>query len=128
MSAFAGVAENMRMAALKLVGNALEDVGQGEMAGFFRHARMKYDLELQIAELVDQRVHIAAVNCVRDLIGFFDRIGGDCLKGLDAVPLATGFPVTQPLHDRGEAVEAPFHAPWSARGLKRPAARVILQV
>ena len=77
MAAMLGVAEDMRMPALHLVANAVDDVVQREYAGFLGHVGVEDDLELQIAKLVGERVHIVARDGVGDLIGFFDRVGRD---------------------------------------------------
>ena len=55
----------------------VDDVVQREMAGFLGHLRVEHDLELQIAELVGERVHVVARDGVGDLIGFLDRVGRD---------------------------------------------------
>ncbi len=81
------------------------------MAGFLGHPGVEHDLELQIAELVDQRVHVAAMDCVGDLIGFFDRVGRDRFERLHAVPFAAGVAVAQPLHDIVEAIQAHLALP-----------------
>ena len=72
-----GIAEDVRMAALHLVADARDHVVQREMAGFLGHLRVEHDLELEIAELVGERVHVVARDRVGDLIGFLDRVGGD---------------------------------------------------
>ena len=97
-----GIAEDMRVAALELVGDAAHDVVEREMAGFSRHLRVEYDLELEIAELVGQRVHVAAIDGVGDLIGFLDGVGRDGREILLAIPFAAGLGVAQPPHDRNE--------------------------
>ena len=65
-----------------------DHVVEREMAGFLGHLRMEHDLELEIAELVGERVHVVARDRVGDLIGFLDRVGRDGREGLDAVPFA----------------------------------------
>ena len=99
MAAMLGVAEDVRMPALHLVADAVDHVLEREMAGFLGHARMEDDLELQIAKLVGERVHVVARDRVGDLIGFLDRIGRDGLEGLDAVPFAAAHRIAQPAHD-----------------------------
>ena len=83
-----GVAEDVRMAAFHLVANAVEDVVEREFAGFLGHLRVEDDLELEIAELVGERVHVVARDRVGDLIGFLDRVGRDGRECLHAVPFA----------------------------------------
>ena len=76
------------------------------MAGFLGHPRMEDDLELEIAELVCERVHVVAGDCVGDFIRFLDRVGRDGRKGLDAVPFAAADGIAQPPHDRDEPIKA----------------------
>ena len=57
------------------------------MAGFLGHLRVEHDLELEIAELVGERVHVVARDRVGDFIGFLDRVGRDRLERLDAYPI-----------------------------------------
>ena len=52
MAALGRVAEDMRVAALELVGNAVHDIVEGKQASFVSHASVKHDLKLQIAEFV----------------------------------------------------------------------------
>ena len=90
------------------------------MPGFGRHLRVEHDLELQVAELVGQGVHVVAADRVGDLIGFLDRVGRDGREILLAVPFAAGLRIAQPLHDRDEAVEA--HRPPAEGKRPRPPA------
>ena len=62
------------------------------MAGFLGHLRVEHDLELEIAELVGERVHVVARDRVGDFIGFLDRVGRDRLEGLDACPIRSRSP------------------------------------
>src|SRR5512138_2976079 len=52
MTAMLGIAEDVRVPALHLVADPVEDVVQAEMSGFLGHPRVEDDLELKIAELV----------------------------------------------------------------------------
>ena len=105
MAAVRGIAEDMRMAALHLVADAADHVVEREMAGFLGHLRMEHDLELEIAELVGQRVHVVARDGVGDLIGFLDRVGRDGLERLHAFPFAAAHRIAQPAHDRDQALD-----------------------
>ena len=74
---------------------------------------MKDDLELKIAELIGETVHVVARDCVGDFIGFLDRIGGDRLERLHRVPFAAADGIAQPAHDFDEPLkrhEEPFSA------------------
>ena len=82
------------------------------MAGFLGHLRVEDDLQLQVAELVGERVHVVARDRVRDLIGFFDRVGRDRREGLHRVPFATARRIAQAAHDFAQALkrhEGPLH-------------------
>ena len=83
----------------------VDHVVEREMAGFLGHLRVEHDLELQIAELVGERVHVVAGDRVGDLIGFLDRVGGDGREILLAIPFAAGVRIAQPAHDRDEALK-----------------------
>ena len=58
-----------------------------EQAGFLGHARVKHDLEQQIAEFVLEIGHVAALDRVGDLIGFLDRVRRDRRESLRAYPI-----------------------------------------
>ncbi len=62
------------------------------MAGFLGHLRVEHDLELKIAELVGERVHVLARDRVGDFVGFLDRVGRDRVERLDRVPFAAASP------------------------------------
>ena len=87
-----GVAEHMRVAAHHLVGDRLGDAVEIEQPGFLGHARVKDDLEQQVAQLVLKRRHVAALDRVGDLVGFLDRIGRDGREILLEVPRAAAAP------------------------------------
>ena len=85
-----GVAEDVRVAADHLGADRRQHVVEREGAALLGDAGVIDDLELEIAELVLQRRHVAAADRVGDLIGFLDRVGRDRLEGLDLVPFAAG--------------------------------------
>ena len=87
MAAMLGVAEDVRVTAFHLVADPVEDVVEREMTGFLGHSRMEDDLELKIAKLIGERVHVVARDRVGDLIGFLDRVGRDGREGLDRDPI-----------------------------------------
>ena len=67
--------------------------------GFLGHLGVEHDLELEIAELVSERVHVVARDCIGHFISFFDRKrrdGGECL---DRYPFAAAQRVAKPAHD-----------------------------
>ena len=113
------VAEDVRMAALELVADAADHVLEREMAGFVGHLRVEHDLELEIAELVGERVHVVARDRVGDLIGFLDRVGRDGREGLLAIPFAAVLGIAQPAHDLRRGDQAASRGPRdSAADLK----------
>ena len=75
------------------------------MAGFLGHLRVEHDLELKIAELVGERVHVVARDGVGDFIGFLDRVGRDRLERLDRVPFAAADRIAEAAHDLDEALK-----------------------
>ena len=94
------LAEDMGMAPYHLGGNRRYDVSQVERAGLLGHARVIDDLELEVAELVLERLEIAAADRVVHLIGFLDRVGGDRLEALLDVPFTSRLRIAKPGHDR----------------------------
>jgi hypothetical protein len=76
-----------------------------EGADFLAHAGMEHDLEQQVAQLVLQPIHVFALDRVGHLIGFFDRIGGDCFERLRQIPGTAAIDVAQSGHDRQKAVD-----------------------
>jgi hypothetical protein len=87
------------VAADHLPGDRLDHVGKGEFAFLLGHAGMEHDLQEQVAELVAQIVHVAALDGVGDLMRFLDRIGDDGRKILLDVPRAARFGIAQRGHD-----------------------------
>ena len=85
-----------------------DHVVEGEMAGFLGHLGVEDDLELQVAELVGERVHVVAGNGVGDLIGFLDRVRRDGRETLLAIPFATALGVAEAAHDRDQPVDRAF--------------------
>jgi hypothetical protein len=55
------VAEDVRVAALHLVADAVEHLGQGEVPGFGRHLGVEDDLQRKVAEFVLEVVEVAAL-------------------------------------------------------------------
>jgi hypothetical protein len=105
MAAMLGIAEDVRVPALHLVGNALEHVLEREQASFFGHLSVEHDLELKIAELINQTVHVVAGDRVGDFVRFFDRVGRDRVESLHAIPFAAAHGVAQATHDLDEPLK-----------------------
>ena len=97
----------MRMPADHFAVDGFEGVGDVEVPGLGGHLRKEDDLQQQVAELLGELLPIARVDCVEDLVGFFEQVRLDGIEGLFAVPrAAAGSP--QPRHD--------FHQPGKACG------------
>lgn len=92
------------VAAFQLVGDGRNHVDESEQALFLGHAGVEDDLEQQVAQFALQLVQVVALDGVGDLVGFFDRIGGDGGEGLLHVPGAAAVRVAQPLHNAEQAV------------------------
>src|SRR3569623_3427721 len=105
MAAVLRFPEDVWMAALHLVADRRDNIGQREITGFLGHTRVEYDLEQQVAEFVLEVGHVAALPRVGDFIGFLYRIRRDRLKGLDGVPFAAAHRIAQPRHDGDEPLD-----------------------
>jgi len=103
MTAMLGIAEDVRVTAFHLAADLADNVLEREMAGFLGHLAVKDDLELEVAELVGERVHVVAGDRVGDLISFLDRVGRDGGEGLHGIPFAAGPGIAKPAHDLAEA-------------------------
>jgi hypothetical protein len=68
-------------------------------AAFFGDAGVVDDLKLKIAELVHERGHVGALDRVRHLVSFLDRVGCDRFERLIAVPAAASLRIAQALHN-----------------------------
>jgi hypothetical protein len=99
------IAEDMRVPTDHLVADRRHDVTQGEGAGFLGYSRVVDDLELEVAKLVLERLHVAALDRVGNLIGFLDRIWRDRREILLAIPRAAMVGIAQPPHDIGEILD-----------------------
>jgi hypothetical protein len=58
-----------------LVADRRHHVVEAEMTGLGCHLRMEHHLEQQVAQFVAQALHVAMVDGVGDLVGFFDGVG-----------------------------------------------------
>ena len=72
------------------------------MTGFLSHARMKHDLEQQVAKLVLEIGHVGARDRVGDFIGFLDRVWRDAREILREVPFAARCRIAESRHYRDE--------------------------
>ena len=101
-----GVAEDVRVAADHLGGDALGHRLEIEAAGLLRHLRVVDDLQQQVAELALELRHVAAPDRIGDLVGLLDRVGRDRGEVLLEVPGAAAVRVAQPRHHREQALDA----------------------
>ena len=76
------------MATLHLVADRGNDVVEAEQTGFLGDATVEDDLQQKIAEFVFQIGHVTARDGVGDLIGFLNRVRGNRLERLRAIPFA----------------------------------------
>ena len=88
-----------------LVANRADDVGKGEVSGFAAHLGVEHDLEQQVAKLVDQLRHVAAIDGVQDFVSLLDRMRCDRRKALLEIPRASAFGIAQTRHDGDEAID-----------------------
>ena len=95
LSATALIAEHVRMAPQHLVADRSRDVVERERAGLLGHARVKHDLEQQVAELVLELREVVALDRVGDFVGLFDRVRRDRRERLLEVPRAAALAIAQ---------------------------------
>ena len=99
------MAEDVRMAADHLVGDPARDVVEIELTRFLGHAGMEDHLQEEIAELVLERLGLAALGRLGDLVGFLDGVGRDGGEALLEVPGTAVLGVAQTRHDVDETGE-----------------------
>ncbi|EQB18949.1 hypothetical protein L284_03560 [Novosphingobium lindaniclasticum LE124] len=75
------------------------------MAGFFRHAGVKDDLQQEIAKFVSQADQILTSYGICNFVGFLDGIRRDRREVLSQIPFATGHRITKAGHYTKETVE-----------------------
>ncbi len=95
----ARLAEHVRVTALELVADRIDDVVECEDPGLLGDPGLAYHLEQQVAELVLHVRGIALADRILELVGLLDGVGGDALPGLLAVPGAAALRIAQPSHD-----------------------------
>ncbi len=98
-----GVGEDVRVPSHHFVGNSARDIVEIEVAGFLGHARVEHDLQEQIAELVLERLGLAALGGLGDFVGFLDGVGRDGGETLLEVPGTSALGIAQPRHDIEQA-------------------------
>ena len=98
-----GVPEDMGMPPDHLVGNGARDIVEGEVTSFLRHARMEHNLQEEIAELVLERLGLAALRGLGNFVGFLDGVGRDGGEALLEIPGTAVLGIAQPRHDVEQA-------------------------
>ena len=112
----------MRMPAHHLVADRGDDVVESEMPGFLGHLRMEHHLQQQVAEFVLQFVHVAAIDGIGDLVGFFDRVRRDRREILLQVPGTAAVRIAQLRHDAQQLADF-SHAANPSKAIRRRRAR-----
>lgn len=92
----------MRVPPYELVDDGHHDIVRTERAAGAGELAKEHHLEEQIAELLAQLIHVAAVDGVHDLARLLDDVAPDRLEGLLAVPGAT-LGRQQSLHELDQA-------------------------
>src|SRR5215470_14583934 len=95
----------MRVPTQEFFGDRQNNIAEIERALLLRHARMKHDLQQEIAELLAQVCKIATRDRVRDLVGFFEGIGRDRREILLQIPGATSTRRAECRHDFDEPAD-----------------------
>ena len=78
----------MRVTAHHLVDEAAQEGGHGEFADLLGQARVKDDLEQEVAELFLERAWVTGLDRLEDLVGLLEQKGLQGGPGLLAVPRA----------------------------------------
>jgi hypothetical protein len=92
------------MPAHELVGDALQGIGDGEVAGFRLELRQKHRLEQEVAELFAEPGVVVSIDGLEDLIGLLEDERFQGINRLHAIP-GTPLGRTQRGHDLDEARE-----------------------
>jgi len=95
----------MGVAVDQFVRDRAGNIVEGKIVLLLGHARMEDHLQQQVAELVAQRGHVAAIYGVGDLVGFFDGVGDDGLERLLDIPRTPFRRVAQSSHDVDQFVD-----------------------
>ena len=82
---------------------------------------MEHHLQQQVAQLVPEVGHVAAIDRIGDLVGFLDGVRSDGREVLLQIPRAAAVRVAQPGHD-GEQFSDVAHAGSRARSAASPSA------
>ena len=93
----------MRVTFDQLLRNAVANIVKGKDALFVFHFGVEYDLQQQIAQLLQKQFLVLLVDGFDDFVGFLDEIFFDALVRLLCVP-RTSARRTQKLHDAQKVI------------------------
>ncbi len=108
------VAKNMGVTPDELVGDAIGDVGKGEISRFVRDLRLKDDMEKKVAQLLGKMGRGTGIDGLDHFVALFQHLGLERGRGLFPVPgtavggAETRHQAEQPVHRR-EAGIGFFH-------------------
>ena len=96
--------EDVRVTTNELVGDGVDGVADREVSVLLGNPREKHGFEQEIAELLAQRVEVAAIERVEQLVGFLEHERPQRGERLLAIPRAA-VGSAQRAHDVHEAIE-----------------------
>ena len=102
------IAKYMRMTGNHFIADRIGDRVKGEKSLLLSNRGVIDCLQQQIAQLSFQIRHISARNGIGDLIGLFDRIGGNGAETLLNIPRAARVRVAQATHDIKQTFNTPI--------------------
>ena len=94
-----GIGKDVRVPPDQLFGDGLDHVAEVERALLLGHPGVEDDLQQQVAQLLAELLDVVVLDCVGDLVGFFERIGRDGAEVLLEIPRAPGARRAQRRHD-----------------------------
>ena len=103
------------MASDQLRRDGLHHIAEVEGALLPRHLRVEHHLQQQVAEFVAQVDQVSALDRIRDLVGFLDRVGGDGSEGLLEIPRAAGTGRPERRHDFEQSGNVGRGGHWQLR-------------
>ena len=95
----ASLTEHMGVSTQHLVGDVLCDIVEIELSLFLGDARMKHDVEQQVAELLFQVLGVIAFDCIDQFVGFIEGMACDAATGLANIPGTAALGIAQIHHD-----------------------------
>jgi hypothetical protein len=98
----------MRVPPNQLLVNSARDLREVEPPTLLGHPRVKHYLEQEVAQLVAQLRRVALLDCVSDLVGFFDRERRNRGKRLLLIPGTAALRIAQPRHEIDQCGDSTF--------------------